>query len=269
MENKIAILDIDSVAYTAFHPNKVLGSDGNPMRQDNKFIYEDKTEEQIKESVNSLMHHILSSGKFSHYIGFIKGYKTISNRTKINPLYKANRPIEQPKFWNFTSEYFVKKWFIKIADYIEVDDAVNITRLNLKDSYITAIDGDLLMLEGTHYNWKKNEWVTVTKEEAETKFWSDMICGQPGDNLQGLKGKGSKYVEELFKPQVYFYNDTKTELEVKTDKSIRVFQAYGMHYKEFDLGLEEYYKTYKCLKILEKCEGFVIPEPIEYMGRMS
>ena len=109
MQNKIAVIDADSLIFTAFHPNKVLDSEGNPLRENNKFIYEDKTEQQIEESVDSLIHNILSNGEFTHYVGFVKGIRTILDRIKINPLYKANRPNEQPKFWEFTKRYFIEK----------------------------------------------------------------------------------------------------------------------------------------------------------------
>lgn len=178
MTNKIAVIDCDSLVFTAFHPNKVLDSDGNPMRQDNKFIYEDKTKEQIEESVNSLMHHILSSGRFTHYIGFIKGRNTITERLTYNSQYKANRNTEQPKFWEFTAAYMIEQWKIIQVNHMEVDDAVNITRLSLKDSIIVAMDKDLLGLSGKHYDWKKNEWIEISDSEADKKFWSSMIVGK-------------------------------------------------------------------------------------------
>lgn len=267
MSNKIGVIDCDSIVFTAFHPNKVLDSTGEPMRLNNKFVYEDKTEEQIRESVNSLMHHILSSGRFTHYIGFIKGRNTIAERLTYNSQYKANRNAEQPKFWEFTAAYMIEQWKIIQVNHMEVDDAVNITRLALKDSTIVAMDKDLLALEGTHYNWKKNEFVTISATEADNLFWSDMICGQTGDNIPGLKGKGPKYVEELFKPQIIAH--PAENIELHAPKYVRVLQAYYDHYKDFELALEEYRKTYKCLKIKEKYEGFVIPEPIAYEGRVS
>lgn len=267
MNNRIAVIDCDSIIFTAFHPNKVLDSDGNPMRQDNKFVYEDKTEQQIRESVNSLMHHILSSGRFTHYIGFVKGRNTISERKLIFPEYKANRNTEQPKFWEFTAAYMIEQWKIIQVNNMEVDDAVNITRLVLKNSTIVAMDKDLLALEGTHYNWKRNEFVTINSTDADNLFWSDMVCGQTGDSIPGLKRKGIKYVEELFKPQVIAH--PAENIELHAPKYVRVLQAYYDHYKDFELALEEYRKTYKCLKIKEKCEGFVIPEPIVYERRVS
>lgn len=127
MSNKIAVIDCDSIVFTAFHPNKVMDTDGNPMRENNKFIYEDKTEEQIRESVNSLMHHILSSGRFTHYIGFIKGRNTIAERLTYNSQYKANRNAEQPKFWEFTKNYLIEKWGVIEVNNLEVDDACRIT----------------------------------------------------------------------------------------------------------------------------------------------
>lgn len=134
-------------------------------------------------------------------------------------------------------------------------------------AYLVCIDKDLLALEGTHYNWKKNEFVTISSTDADNLFWSDMICGQTGDNIPGLKGKGIKYVEELFKPQIIAH--PAENIELHAPKYVRVLQAYYDHYKDFELALEEYRKTYKCLKIKEKYEGFVIPEPIVYEGRVS
>jgi len=261
---KIAIIDCDSIAYIAFHPNKVLDANGNPLRENNKFVYQDKSERQIEASLDSLMDNILSSGGFTDYIGFVKGKNTIINRLSINPLYKSNRNAKQPKFWEFTKQSMIQRWKAVEVNGLEVDDAVNITRLNIKDSFITAIDKDLLSLEGTHYNWKKNEWVTVNTGEADTAFWSDMICGQPGDGLIGLKGKGEKYVEQLFKPNVLA-----PDLELWVPNYVKVLQAYYDYYKDFEIALDEYTKMYKCLKILDKSEGFVIPEPINYVGKMS
>ncbi len=38
-----AVVDLDSVMFSIGNPNKVLGTDGQPLRRDNKFVYEDKT----------------------------------------------------------------------------------------------------------------------------------------------------------------------------------------------------------------------------------
>jgi hypothetical protein len=134
------------------------------------------------------------------------------------------------------------------VDYMEVDDAVNITRLKLKNSHIVAIDKDLLHLEGLHYNWNKNEWVTINKKDSEIQFWQDMVVGQPVDNVKGIIGKGIKYFEKIC-------------LDIKEGDFLRdkIFQAYVNEFGE-SLGISEFYKNYHSLKIKDEDDQFIIPE---------
>ena len=93
-------MDLDSIAFAAGHGNKVLDENGKPKRtEDNsKFLYIDKTEEELIASVDSIMIGILVKGGFTHYIGYIKGSKTTVSRKLINPEYKENRSKESPKW---------------------------------------------------------------------------------------------------------------------------------------------------------------------------
>lgn len=243
---KIAVLDLDSVMFSCGHPNKVLDDAGEPIKENGKFVYIDKTEDELKDSVHYWMNNILTKSEATHYIPFIKGKGNY--RYEINSNYKANRPKESPKWWAFTKAYFISEFGAIPVDGIEVDDAVNITRLSLPDSFICAIDGDLLGLEGCHYNWRKEEWITTTGHDAEYKFWKDMISGQPGDNIKGIPGKGDKFVQTLF-----------------ANDEIALSQLTLGAYIQFlgeERGIEEFYKNYKSLKILDKYEGFIIPEPL-------
>ena len=261
--NSTAIIDLDSVMFSIGNPNKVLDENNEPLRIDNKFVYEDKTPDQLVDSCEFIMNKILNSCKCTDYIAYIKGKGNY--RYDIKSDYKANRPKESPSWWKFVKGYLIENWKAIEVNGIEVDDAVNITRLQVPNSFIVAIDGDLLGLEGTHYNWRKNdlmgEWITTNKEQAEYKFWSDMICGQKGDNIDGLRGKGEAFVKKLFAPiQV---NDLLKYPTYHTD----VLNTYIEHYKDFTLALDEYYKNYNCLKILDKYEGFIIPESIKFKGK--
>jgi hypothetical protein len=253
---KIAIIDMDSVLFSIGNGNKVLDEKNEPVKKDGKFVYIEKTELQLIEASDFWMNKILTECGATHYIAYIKGLNTTDSRKNINCDYKSKRPTTSPWYWNFVKEYLKLKWKVFQVNGIEVDDAVNITRLNLENSFIVAIDGDLLRLDGTHYQWRvkgeeSGKWITTTKDEAIYKFWSDMIVGQPGDGLSGLKGKGIKYVEDLF-----------TENLGVPIESL-VFNEYIQHYGE-EIGIEEFYKSYKCLNILYKFEGFEIPSPIEY-----
>lgn len=255
MDNNIAVIDLDSVIFTAFHPNKKLDENGEPLREDNKFVYIEKTEPEVKDCCDSLMTQILSSSNATHYIAYVKGLRTISKRKLVNPDYKANRGKETPKHWEFCKQHLINNWGAISCDGYEVDDYVNATRLALKGAYLVAIDGDLLGLETfekDHYNWRTFKWISVTKEQASYKFWFDMIKGQPVDNIKGIKGIGEVGANKI--------------LVDSTFPAARVLKNYIMVYGE-EQGIDEYYKNYKSLKILENWEGFVIPEPIKYKKR--
>lgn len=248
---KIAIIDLDSVAYSIGHPNKVLDAKGEPLRENNKFVYVDKTEDELRNSAHYWMNLILSKTESTHYIAYIKGINTIASRKNVASTYKNNRNIEQPKWWSFVKDYLISEFKAISVDNIEVDDAVNITRLQVPDSFICAMDKDLLGLEGNHYNWRKEEWIYTTKAEAEHKFWSDMICGQSGDGIKGLPGKGEKFAEKVLngsKHLEYIYECV-------------ILSEYITHFGEY-IGIKEFYKNYIQLKILDVYDGFNIPEPI-------
>ena len=247
--NKTAIIDLDSVAFSIGHPNKILDSRGRPMRtEDNsKFLYEDKTSEELIASADKVMNNILSRGEFDSYIGFIKGYDTTLKRLSLDPGYKGNRTGESPEWWKPVKKDLIKRWNAVEINYMEADDAVNITRLALENSHIVAIDKDLLLLEGTHYNWRENQWVTISKEEAKVHFWKDVIIGQSGDNIKGLPGVGKNnkiFTENIFEPNTEY-----------------VLKQFINKLGESD-GIQEFYKNYHSLKILEKSTDFVLPEII-------
>ena len=138
MSSHIAIVDMDSLIFTMFHPNKVLDENGNPTRTEDgkRFIYKEKTPIEIIESCDFLMNDILTKSEATGYIGFVKGFNTTQLKESVNPEYKADRNKESPKFWKFTREYLKLKWSIDSVNNIETDDACNITRMNIKDSFI-------------------------------------------------------------------------------------------------------------------------------------
>ncbi len=252
MSNNIAIIDLDSLVYSAFHPNKQLDEFGEPMRTEDgkRFLYTEKSEDEIILSCDNLMRMVLENSKATHYIAYIKGKNTIASKLAVDPLYKQNRTKESPVMWDFTKQYFIKKHGAVEVNNIETDDAVNIARLNIPNSFICAIDSDLLGLEGTHYNWKKGVWITCTKEEEELKFWKDMIQGTH-NNTKGIPKKGKKYVENLFKTHI-------SNEEFKKIVLLEYVKYFGK-----DVGIIEFEKNYKCLKILESYEDMILSEPIK------
>lgn len=251
---KVAVIDLDSVAYAMGNPNKVMDSFGMPLKENGRFVYVDKTEEELTKSVDTVFNQILRNCKAEVYVGFIKGNNTTAKRLAVNPEYKAQRSKEEPKWWQTVKDRLMYHWQAQEVDGIEVDDAVNITRLSIPESFIVAVDGDLLGLEGTHFNWRKNEWVTTTADQASFNFWSDMIIGQPIDNVKGLKGCGEAFVRDI----------KLAEAKIE-QRPAMVLHAYMNKCENEHVAMTEFYMNYTCLRIkavTRADEFFIVPKPI-------
>lgn len=242
---KIAIIDMDSILYSAFMPNKVADEiTGEPQKIDGKFVYTPKTDEEIRQALDGIMYHLFQEGEFTDYIAFVKGSNTIVNRLLYNKEYKQQRSKETPEKWEFTKYYAIERWFATEVNDIEVDDAVRITNINIPNSHIVSIDKDLLWLKGTNFNWRKNEWYEVTQEQEEEYLSRSMIIGDSVDNIKGIAGAGEKFCDKY---------------KIKTLKD--VFDRYLNHYPILT-AVEEFYKNFKCLYILEQSDEFKIPSII-------
>lgn len=259
MENKIALIDMDSVAYSIGVGNKIfLGNDefGIPIyqKEGNKLVYIDKTDDELKASADFMMNDIMSRGNFTHYLAFIKGKNTIASKLAINPEYKQDRSKESPKWWNFVKQDLIDRYGIIEANNYEVDEYVLSAAKEIPNSYICAIDSDILGCEGTHFNWRKNEWITTTKEQEELKFWQEMITGTH-NGIKGLPGRGVKYFE-------YISQDI-TFLDVKF-LGHEVFGAYLEYYKyDYPKAIDNFYKNFKMID-LKKDLDVSMHIPIEW-----
>jgi 5'-3' exonuclease len=232
---KIALIDADSIVFIAHWDS------------DNKTY--DKPLEVIKQSIDSIISSILINTKVNKYLGYV-GYTKAQFRYDTYPEYKANRKDREPlPFYKEAKQHMVDHWQFIPLHGIEADDVVNMLRIKIDNSFICAIDKDLLQLEGTHYNYKTNEWVTTSKQEADLFFWKSMIIGDSTDNIKGLEGKGKVFADILL-------------MNIDDEDSLRylVFEEYINQYGEYK-GIEKFYQNYKCLKIMDG-EYFGDEEPI-------
>jgi len=243
--NKLLIIDGDFILYYATQGNKVLDDNGEPLREDNKFVYTDKTEEEVYRGVDDIIHNICRTTDIYNYIGFIGGKKCF--RYDIYPEYKANRKnLVKPKFWQECKDYLIKRWNFEVCDFIEADDAVNITRNKLIDTYdsvIVTTDKDLIKcIKGTYLNPRDFEIYYTSENVAKYNFWKSMIVGDSIDNIKGIPKKGKVYAEKILNDHTLYRSD--------------VIAAY----KECNIDIDTFWLNYNLLKILDDYEGFVIPE---------
>lgn len=246
MENKIAVLDCDSMIFSIINGNKVLDASGNPLRTEDgrRFIYEDKSEDDLISSCKWIMSDVLISSKANEYIGFLKGKDTVKSKRDINPGYKADRKTGAlPHGYLFAQDYLVNNYNVFKVDNLEVDDAVNIYRLAVKNSFICAIDSDLLALEGKHFNWRSKEWITTTNEESELRFWINMLKGTH-NATKGVPKMGEVKACKIIDDD----NQGTPYPQLILNEFIKYFGEYE--------GINQFYSNYICTKILEKSDNF-------------
>jgi DNA polymerase-1 len=250
--HKLCIVDADFLLWSATNGNKVLDEEGNPLKKDNKFVYTDKTLEEVFKAADDTLITILDKVSAEYYCGFLGACKSF--RKDIYPDYKANRKdLVKPRYFDELKEYLYKKWrFTSTSDGLEADDAVNIVKNNLKNDYeciIVSSDKDLIKcIEGTYLNPRDLSIVNTSTIDAAKAFWKSMITGDYIDNIVGLKGRGEVYANSV----IEFVEDH------HTGYAMEVLDRYIRHFGE-ELGIEEFRKNYKCLKILDNFRTFVMP----------
>lgn len=250
----ILLFDGDFLLYFATMGNKVLDEQGNPVRQDNKFVYTDKTFEEVCKCADDIINVILDKANASHYVGYLGNSKSF--RYDVYPEYKANRKdFTKPLHFKELKDYLVSKWkFELLNNGLEADDAVNIARNILKENYnifITTTDKDLIKcIPGKYINAKDLSIVRTSKEKAKEAFWTSMIVGDGVDNIKGIAGSGKKAAEKLFKDKL------------SEEFPLLVLSSYINKYNK--QGKEEFNKNYQLLYILDTFEGF---KEIELISR--
>lgn len=232
----IALIDGDSIAYIA-------GAD--KVEHDaytNERIVLEKDEALVEEQAFDILNEIFKNTGATEYLLFLTGPGNF--RYQIYPEYKANRKgVDPPRFMKYCKTYLSSLQGVYTTEGIEADDAVAILRKKYvaqgKECIICSPDKDILMLPGKHFNYRKMEFVNTTQAEADYAFWTDVIAGQSGDNIKGIPGKGPAFAKKAF--------------EEGAGKSYRtiVLDKYVEHFGE-DLGITEFYKNYKVLKIQEE-----------------
>ncbi len=237
MSNKVALIDADSLLYICLYNKKDSVS---------------KSLEQCQKALDNMIYNILDITEATHYILALTIGRNF--RYLVKEDYKGDRgKSEKPDYFNECRDYLLTQYQAVHNENLEADDIINIYNKNIESSFICACDSDILEgLEGSHFNYKKFEWVITDEESANYKFWTNMITGTH-NGISGLKGKGIKFVEKLFSRQSQYgenYRDV-------------VFNEYINHYGEYR-GINEFANIYKCIKILDKFDKLEIKEPIKF-----
>ena len=167
----VALIDADIVSFSCAVYNETFGWDA------------------CREDIDQLMKRILETTGATSYECYISGSNNF--RYRIYPDYKANRKGKpDPQYRAEANAYLVTEYGGKVTDGYEADDAIGISATRHHDAIICSIDKDLKQIPGNHYNWRKNEFDTVSAVDGLRNFWRSVLTGDRVDNIIGVGGIG-------------------------------------------------------------------------------
>lgn len=134
---------------------------------------------------------------------YLTGSGNFRDRLATIQPYKGNRVhSHKPKYYKDITEYLLDFWDAELVNGREADDALGCAQWDVwssgsDDSVIVSIDKDLDNIPGYHYNWRKENLYYIDLDEADRKFWKQVIIGDTTDNIRGLPGCGPVFADNL------------------------------------------------------------------------
>lgn len=196
--NYVAI-DADSLVYS-------IGFAAQKKNEQGELVVDNIA--NILHSVKMNLNSIIEQCEAGSWDVFISGKDNFRN--EVSELYKSKRTADKPLAYNDIRNYLKNVWNAIEADGCEADDLVSIKlweahKKNKTDVIAATIDKDIRNTPGRFYNYKTEEFSTVTLEQANynlakqclTGDWQvDQVlgCGKVADKVyKSGKKKGQKY----------------------------------------------------------------------------
>jgi len=126
-------------------------------------------------------------------------------RYDILSTYKHNRKdVQKPQLYHKLKTEIYEHYNVIEKVKLEADDCLGIMSTLKPDKCIIAsIDKDLTQIPGWYFNWDKmTEPVYIPEEQANLKFYEQILTGDPGDGFSGVPGigpvKATKIINEVY-----------------------------------------------------------------------
>lgn len=249
-----ALIDFDSILYQAVYKVVSFGEIRRAIttlgKEDAKqWLLEEVYNEGINRAENILLeiqNHLADI--FFDSIETWELYLTTCTknfRKDIDINYKTNRK-KNNYVWLLREHYRNNGAFC--SETLEADDLISDRCQELKkgEYIIISIDKDLKQLGGFYWSYykikskdingnyilnefgveekeyKQKEVEYISEKDAEKLFYSQMLIGDPGDNIKGLKGVGKVRAEKLLKESKnYFITTARAYIEKEAKEDFR------------------------------------------------
>lgn len=160
----------------------------------------------VKQAIHNIWDRFPEAPKGTLYL---TGKGNFRDKVATLQVYKGNRdPANKPLYYSEIRDYMIQHHDAVVVQGMEAEDACGVEQYAHKDksTVIVGVDKDLLCIPGFHYNPVKDEMIYVTKAEADTHFWKQVLTGDTTDNILGCgvrreevyksgKKKGQSYVK--------------------------------------------------------------------------
>ena len=191
---RVALVDADLILYreAAASEKRIQWSD-DPS--DVTFAVE--SEELALTRAEAAVEEILNTVKAEHAIFALsvpsaEGFR----RTMVLPSYKAHRPSRKPEHMALLKDWLRKEYQVFERPLLEADDILGILATaphmlkEFKSRVIVSGDKDLLTVPGTLFNPRTRKVMVTTVEEADMRFYTQVLTGDPTDGYAGIPGVG-------------------------------------------------------------------------------
>lgn len=195
------IFDADSLIYASCFKKK-------EDREDNDDLFIEDVQEALdkfNKGLNYFIDDLSEQIEVSELI-VCNGSKR-NFRNEVSKEYKANRTSKRPSVLSELHNQVKLQYNSYWGDGVETDDIVatlwnkEVIANGIHSVVIASLDKDYKQFPCWFYDYhyKKRELIKITEEEALHNFYSQMIVGDPADNINYCKGFGKAYAKKAFK----------------------------------------------------------------------
>lgn len=152
----------------------------------------------LKQTIESICRAVDAA----EYEIYLTGKGNFRESIAVTKPYKGNRdPEAKPAYYQHIKNKLRSNYGAVIVDGQEADDMLGIRYGELSrrglDPIICTKDKDLNMIPGWHYNMNNGEIFNVTEEEGIRWFYTQLLTGDPVDNISGIARVGAKRADKI------------------------------------------------------------------------
>lgn len=149
------------------------------------------------EAFDQSVGYLVQKSEASSYKLCFSGPKNF--RKDVLPDYKGNRTTRKPMGFPAIREELLSKYeeCVVMKANLEADDCLGIWATQHSDCMIWSEDKDLLQIPGHHFT--KDGIITVSQEEADLWFYTQVLTGDTTDNYKGCPGVGPVKAQAILK----------------------------------------------------------------------